>query len=99
MQTSEFQTEVRRWAADPTYFVTNVLGVKTLWEKQVEILEALRDHPRVAVAACHDSVVARGTRASGEARTLRLPPRVATRANLRGLARNRVPTTTQLARR
>ena len=50
MQTG-FQAEVLRWAADPTYFVQRVLGVETLWEKQIEILEALRDHKRVAVAA------------------------------------------------
>jgi hypothetical protein len=51
----EVREEVAAWRRDPALFVRSVLGVRTLWEKQVEILEALRDHPRVAVAACHDS--------------------------------------------
>lgn len=42
-----------RYVGDPERFVRQVLGVKTLWHKQVEILEAIRDHPRVAVPACH----------------------------------------------
>lgn len=36
-----------RYAADPVAFFREVLGVEP-WEKQVEILEALRDHDRVA---------------------------------------------------
>lgn len=37
-----------RWQGDPVGFATTVLGVR-LWSKQVEILEAIRDCPRVAV--------------------------------------------------
>lgn len=51
----ELREEVARWRADPDYFCRGVLGVRTLWEKQRAILDALRDHERVSVAACHDS--------------------------------------------
>jgi hypothetical protein len=37
---------------DPVFFVRQVLGGDP-WEKQEEILEAVRDHKRVAVRACH----------------------------------------------
>lgn len=37
---------------DPVWFVENVLG-NTPWQKQKEILEAVRDHKTVAVASCH----------------------------------------------
>src|SRR5262245_30308385 len=43
-----------RWQRDPRAFASEALNA-TLWAKQVEILEALRDHPRVAVASCHES--------------------------------------------
>ena len=43
-----------RWAADPAGFVENDLGAR-LWEAQVEILEAVRDHVRVAVRSCNGS--------------------------------------------
>lgn len=36
----------------PVEFVSELLG-ETLWSKQVEILESLRDNKRTAVAACH----------------------------------------------
>lgn len=38
-----------KWRDDPVGFAHDVLGVK-LWAKQVEILEAIRDHKRVAVS-------------------------------------------------
>lgn len=37
---------------DPVFFVRQVLGGDP-WEKQEEILKAVRDHKRVAVRACH----------------------------------------------
>jgi hypothetical protein len=37
---------------DPVKFFRNVLGVEP-WHKQIEIIEAVRDHPRVAVASGH----------------------------------------------
>ena len=52
---ADLREEVRRWRSDPAYFVERVLGVTTLTPYAVQILEALRDHQRVAVAACHDS--------------------------------------------
>lgn len=38
-----------KWRTDPVGFAYYVLGV-TLWQKQIEILEAIRDHKRVAVS-------------------------------------------------
>ncbi|HHW15378.1 MAG TPA: hypothetical protein GXX28_10680, partial [Firmicutes bacterium] len=43
---------VRRFRRDPVWFVRSVLGAEP-WAKQAEILEAVRDHPRVAVRSCH----------------------------------------------
>ncbi|MDI6872091.1 MAG: hypothetical protein QME79_12260 [Bacillota bacterium] len=43
---------VRRFRRDPVWFVRSVLGAEP-WAKQAEILEAMRDHPRVAVRSCH----------------------------------------------
>lgn len=43
---------VERIRADPVFFARNVLGISP-WSKQREILEAVRDHRRVAVRACH----------------------------------------------
>jgi len=37
---------------DPAGFFRRVLGVEP-WERQIEILEAVRDHPRVAIASGH----------------------------------------------
>ncbi len=37
---------------DPKWWVENVLG-DSLWEKQVQILESLRDNQETAVASCH----------------------------------------------
>lgn len=39
-----------KYQEDPVGFFQDVLGVEP-WEKQVEIIEAIRDHPRVAVKA------------------------------------------------
>lgn len=40
------------YATDPVGFTRDVLGFEP-WSKQRELLEALRDHDRVAVRACH----------------------------------------------
>lgn len=40
--------------ADPVGFVAAILG-ETLWSRQRDIAEALRDHRRVAVPSCHDA--------------------------------------------
>lgn len=42
----------KRILDDPVWFVEHVLGGET-WSKQQQILEAVRDHPRVAVRSCH----------------------------------------------
>jgi hypothetical protein len=55
MPTAELLDAVRRWRRDPAHFARSVLGIETLWARQVEILEALRDHRRVAVPSCHES--------------------------------------------
>lgn len=41
-----------RYQADPVAFAHEVLGDKP-WEKQIEIIEAVRDNPRVAVSSGH----------------------------------------------
>lgn len=41
-----------RWENDPVGFVTEGLG-ESLWSKQREILESLRDNKRTVVPACH----------------------------------------------
>ena len=41
-----------RFVDDPVGFVERGLG-ESLWSRQREILEAVRDHKRVAVPACH----------------------------------------------
>ncbi|MCE9635533.1 MAG: hypothetical protein K8T90_07500 [Planctomycetes bacterium] len=55
MPPPELEAAVQRWRRDPAHFARSVLGVTTLWRRQVEILEALRDHRRVAVPSCHES--------------------------------------------
>ena len=47
----KFQEKIR---LDPVFFVEKVLG-NPLWEKQKEILEAVRDNHEVAVRSCHAS--------------------------------------------
>lgn len=42
------------WQRDPGLFARDALGL-TLWAKQIEILCAIRDKKRVAVASCHES--------------------------------------------
>lgn len=46
-----FQEKIRN---DPVFFVETVLG-NPLWEKQKEILEAVRDNSEVAIRSCHAS--------------------------------------------
>src|SRR5688572_28783242 len=41
-----------RYAGDPVGFAREIIGVR-LWEKQIEILEAVRDYPRVTVRSSH----------------------------------------------
>lgn len=43
----------RRWAKDPVAWAKEKLG-DVLWSGQVKILEAVRDHRRVAAATCHE---------------------------------------------
>ena len=50
--TAESRREI--WAADPAGFVRDRLGAH-LWDGQVRILEAVRDHVRVAVRSCNGS--------------------------------------------
>jgi phage terminase large subunit len=38
---------------DPIYFLNNVLGITNIWNGQVRILEALRDHKKVVVPSGH----------------------------------------------
>lgn len=45
---------VARYRQEPGLFAEEGLGV-AWWHKQLEIAEAVRDHPRVAVKACHAS--------------------------------------------
>ena len=49
-------TQERRdqWPNDPVGFAKHELGAKP-WKKQAEILEAVRDNPRVAVRSCNGS--------------------------------------------
>ncbi|MDA1280260.1 MAG: hypothetical protein O3B95_09535 [Chloroflexi bacterium] len=42
------------WVADPVGFITGDLGARP-WAKQIEIIEATRDHHRVAVRSCNGS--------------------------------------------
>lgn len=50
--TMDAKTFRQRIKTDPTWFVRKVLG-KHPWNKQVEILQSVRDHPRTAVRSCH----------------------------------------------
>jgi hypothetical protein len=43
----------RRWAQDPVVWARERLG-DVLWSGQVKILEAVRDHRKVAAATCHE---------------------------------------------
>lgn len=44
----------RHFASDPVGFFNTVVG-DFIWSKQREVAEAVRDHRRVAVHACHDT--------------------------------------------
>ena len=50
---SAFTWPSKRYQRDPVAFAREVLGIEKLWSKQIEMLEALRDHPRVAVRSGH----------------------------------------------
>jgi phage terminase large subunit len=51
----QYSDSVReRWANDPVKFTSETLGASP-WSKQTEILEAIRDHVRVAVRSCNGS--------------------------------------------
>lgn len=52
MNKAQAKMVLDRARQDPVFFVRQVLGGDP-WEKQEEILEAVRDHRRVAVRACH----------------------------------------------
>src|SRR6266446_3928315 len=43
---------VRNVVSDPVLFAKHVLGV-SLWEREAEILQSIKDHRRTAVKACH----------------------------------------------
>lgn len=47
--------EIEFYQRDPVAFTHDILGVTGLYDKSIEIMEAIRDYPRVAVAACHSS--------------------------------------------
>lgn len=47
-------SEFESFRDDPCGFVNQILGA-SLWQKQREILAAVRDHPRVAVRSCNGS--------------------------------------------
>lgn len=52
LNATQAKTIADRCKKDPVWFVENILG-NTPWQKQREILEAVRDHKEVAVASCH----------------------------------------------
>lgn len=52
MDKAQAKLVLDRCKRDPVFFVRRVLGFDP-WEKQVEVLNAVRDHRRVAVRACH----------------------------------------------
>ena len=50
-KTERFRKRIQQ---DPVFFIEEVLG-NPLWDKQKEIVEAVRDHKEVAVRSCHAS--------------------------------------------
>lgn len=48
------EVAVDLWTRDPAYFMREVLHTNT-YAKQIEIAEAVRDHPQVAVVGCNSS--------------------------------------------
>ena len=53
-RTAENPQPLTQYKDDPEGFCRDILGI-TLWAKQIEIMEAIRDNPRVSVAACYAS--------------------------------------------
>lgn len=51
---AELANPWKQWENDPVGFVEQGLG-ETLWSKQKEILESIRDNKRTAVPSCHAS--------------------------------------------
>ncbi len=49
-----FRNSYQYFADKPVDFINNVLG-DHLWSKQIEVVEAVRDHRRVAVHSCHST--------------------------------------------
>jgi hypothetical protein len=49
---SRFDAEAKRWSADPVAWAKERCGI-TLWEKQREIAESLRDSHQTVVYTCH----------------------------------------------
>ena len=43
----------KRFKGNPVYFAKQVLGIDSLWSKQIEILEAIRDYSKVTVRSGH----------------------------------------------
>lgn len=43
-----------RWRQDPVHWATDRAKVE-VWSKQREILQAVRDHPKVAIKSCHSA--------------------------------------------
>lgn len=54
LKAEQKQSSEQDWSQDPVGYVREVLHVEP-WEKQRQILEAVRDHRRVAVRSCHHS--------------------------------------------
>ncbi len=53
ISTSEATLLENRARTDPTWWVRTILGHDP-WEKQIEIIESVRDHKETAVRSCHD---------------------------------------------
>ena len=50
--TSEQKEQARKIIQDPVLFASHVLGVD-LWEREIEIVQTIRSHRRIAIKACH----------------------------------------------
>ena len=51
--TRDMERLFRRGKNDPAFFVENVVGTTTLWHKQIEIANSVRDNFRTAVRSCN----------------------------------------------
>ena len=49
----EMETLFQKAYSDPPFFVENVVGMTTLWEKQRETMESVRDNSRTIVRSCN----------------------------------------------